>query len=63
MMTNQTPERRAKLKYRTSKRKQIQLDYGLEDFERIKKFCESKNTPVATWCKKVIAEALEQENK
>ena len=62
-MPNQTPERKAKLKYRSAKRKQIQLDYSVEDFERIKVFCQEKNIPVATWCKKVINEALEKHCK
>ena len=62
-MLNQTPERKAKLKYRSNKRKQIQLDYSLEDFERIKSFCQAKDIPVATWCKRVINEALDKQSE
>ncbi len=62
-MANKILERKAKLKYRSNKRKQIQLDYSLEDFERIKCFCQAKDIPVATWCKRVINEALEKESE
>lgn len=60
MQNNQTPERKAKLKYRSAKRKQIQLDYSIEDFNEIKSYCESINQPVASWCKSVIANAIAQ---
>jgi len=51
-------QRKAKLKYRSAKRKQIQLDYPAEEYERIKEHCESLNVPIATWCKSVIEKAM-----
>jgi len=55
-------KKRADAKYRANKRKQIQLDYSIEEFERIKNHCESKQTPVATWCKKAINDAIDRES-
>lgn len=57
-MKESEAQRRAKLKYRSAKRKQIQLEYSLEDYEQIKEYCESLNVPVATWCKSAIGKAM-----
>lgn len=51
-------QRRAKLKYRSDKRKHIQLEYSLEEYEQIKEYCKSLNVPVATWCKSAIEKAM-----
>ena len=54
-------QKKSLAKYRAAKRKQIQLDYSIEEFDRIKQHCESIQTPVATWCKEVIHDAIERE--
>lgn len=52
-------KKRADAKYRAAKRKQIQLDFKTDEFERIKSYCEAKGVKVATWCKEVISKAIE----
>ena len=54
-------KKRADAKYRAAKRKQIQLDYSIEEFEAIKSHCESRRVPVATWCKNAISAAITRE--
>ena len=56
-------KRKADLKYRAAKRKQIVLDYSIEDFERVKAYCQDKNVPVATWCKAVIEKAMKDDRE
>lgn len=53
-------KKRADAKYRSTKRKQIQLDFRAEEVERIKAYCEEKGVKVATWCKEIIAQAMEE---
>lgn len=47
-------KKRADAKYRSSKRKQIQLDMSISDYERIKAHCERLDIPLATWVKGLI---------
>ena len=54
-------KKRADAKYRTNKRRQIQLDYSIEEFEQIKQHCEARQTPVATWCKAAIQDAMRRD--
>lgn len=59
-MPNQSSERLAKLKYRSAKRKQIQLDMSIADYERIKAHCEGLGVPLATWVKGLIQAELDK---
>lgn len=53
-------KRKADLKYRATKRKQVVLDYSIEDFEKIKAYCQGKDIKVATWCKLAIEKAMNE---
>ena len=57
-MKESEAQRKAKLKYRSDKRKHIQLEYSLVEYEKIKEYCESLNVPIATWCKSAIERAM-----
>lgn len=59
----ETPaQRKAKLKYRKAKRKQLVLEMSVEEFDRLTEHCEKIDTPKATFVKAAIAEKMEQSN-
>ena len=53
-------KKRADAKYRSAKRRQIQLDMSIADYERIKAHCEALGVPLATWIKRLIQAALDK---
>jgi hypothetical protein len=56
----ETPaQRRAKLKYRKEKRKQIVLEMSIDEFESIDQYCTRKGFAKATFIKAAIKKAIE----
>ena len=58
----ETPaQRKAKLKYRKTKRKQLVLEMSLEEFNQLTEHCVKIDTPKATFVKSAISEKMERE--
>ena len=50
-------QHKAITQYRQGK-KSIQIIYSDVEYSRIAEYCQSINTPIATWIKRIIAESL-----
>jgi hypothetical protein len=51
-------ERKASLKYRKDKRKQLVLDMSIEEYEAISRYCDNKGINKATWVKGLIRDNM-----
>lgn len=54
-------QRRATLKYRKTKVKQVLLQYPIRDFRIVDAYCKHINMPLATWIKSLIKREIESD--
>jgi hypothetical protein len=51
-------KRKADNKYKSLRRKQIVINYSIDEYVAIQDFCRSINVPMATWVKGLIKAAM-----
>lgn len=58
-MAKQTEaQKRAVLKYRSSKAKQLRVQYTVEEYAMIEAYCKHINSPIGTWIHKLARDAI-----
>lgn len=54
--------RKANYKYKKNRSRFVQLQYTISDFDVLEKYCKHINTPIATWIKTLILNAINSDS-